>query len=204
MEASREYVESNDQKVVLNIGCGFRKMEGAINIDAYDTCNPDMILDLNETPWPWDDDSVDEIKAFHIMEHIPDWWGAFTECARILKPEGTLEIRVPHSSSDTALSYRDHLHIFTRHSFDGTLDALQGRLLNAWFATQNAVPLIRIGYILVPFEAYWWMTKWWSNWMLRFCANHLRNFIWEQRFIFQKKPIADYKMKIAGKIRNKG
>ena len=183
-----EMAQDAKKPVILNIGCGFNKMDGAINIDGFASCNPDFIWNLNLTPYPWESNSVDAIYAHHVIEHLDNWWGAFTECARILKIGGTLEIRVPDASSDSALTYRDHLRVFNFKSFNGIIKQdgknIFGHPTNAWFEEQGRVPLRVISYAQVPFGKY---CKWWMpNWLLRFCADHLRNFIWEQRFLFQK------------------
>lgn len=170
--------------LVLNLGCGFKKMVGCVNVDAFQNCQPDVLHDLNKLPYPWADNSVDGIEAHHIIEHLDDWWAVFVECARILRPGGFLHIRVPHDSSSTALTYRDHFHIFSPHSFHGTVGATHGT--SAWAETENdSVPLMLTEYYRVPFRRYEWMTRW-CPWLLAFCADHLRNFIWEQRFHFKK------------------
>lgn len=180
-----------DYGEALNLGCGYYKKEGFINVDAYDCCEPDVVWDLNKFPWPWPDDSIDHIYAAHIFEHLEDWWRALKECGRILKLGGTLDLRVPDESSSSAGTYRDHNHIFTEHSFYGiksTTDAAIGfrRHCNAWAETQyGTVPFILIGYVQVPWPQYFWMVKWCPK-ILRFCAEHMRNFIYEQRFMFQK------------------
>jgi len=190
-------VAQDGKQVILNIGCGFRKIMGAINVDGFAACKPDVLWNLNDTPWPWEDNSIYYIHAYHIFEHIKDWWAAFEECARILQPGGLLEIRVPDATSDSALTYRDHLHVFNLFSFHGTLDALRGRECNSWFAEQPAIPFVLKEYWRVPFREYFWM----PTWLLRFCAKHMRNFIWEQRFKFEKANLTDAKFKFAGKIR---
>lgn len=182
---------TNGKPVILNLGCGYKKLAGAINVDAYPVCNPDFVWDLNLTPYPWDDNSVDAIYVHHVMEHLENWWEAFRECSRILKTGGTVEVRVPDASSDSALAYRDHLHVFTGYSFNGVIGQdgknRDGSPTNAWFESQDKVPLKLIFYGQVPFPEY---QKWWMpNWVLRFCARHLRNFIWEQRFTFQKMEV---------------
>lgn len=171
--------------VILNLGCGFKKMEGAINVDAFSCCSPDVQWDLNTFPYPWDDNSVDEILMSHVLEHIPDWWQAFNECARILKPGGRYEVRVPDESSATALTYRDHFHVFSLMSFHGIHEANHGT--SAW-ARENkeTVPLKLESYSQVPYKKYNWMVKF--PWLLRFCAHHMRNFIHEQVFVFSKIP----------------
>ena len=172
----------NVTPTLLNIGCGKNTLPPPwINVDAYG--DPDVKHDLNIIPWHFaEDQSVDQIAAWHIFEHLEQWWDAFKECARILKPGGTLEIRVPDESSASALTYRDHLHVFSPLSFNDLVGTRSGT--NAWAAEQKRLPLKMVGYQQVPFKEYQWMFHF--PWLLRFCSRHMRNFIWEQRFIFQK------------------
>jgi len=175
----------NGKPLLLNLGCGFNKYSTHINVDAFDNCNPDVVWDLSKTPYPWTDNTFDGIDSFHVLEHVPDWWGMFSECARILKPGGYLQIRVPDESSKTALTYRDHLHVFSEVSFHGIKGMKQGA--NAWAESElETIPLNLKSHMKVPYPQYQWMAKW-APWLLKFCAEHLRNFIWEQRFIFVKR-----------------
>jgi SAM-dependent methyltransferase len=182
-----EYV--GDRKII-NLGCGFRKLIGGINVDSEEVCNPDVVHNLNVFPWPFDDEFADAIFAIHVFEHLVDWWGAFKECSRILKVGGSLEIRVPDASADTANTYRDHLHVFALRSFHGAF--LESREpmrsgTNAWAHGQEmTVPLMFKDMAKVPYVEYMWMMRWPFKWILNFCSNHMRNFIWEQVFIFEK------------------
>lgn len=172
-----------DHPLKLNIGCGFQKFKGFLNTDKYAICKPDLLLDLNETPWPFGDESFFEIRAYHVFEHLLLWWDAFVECSRILKTNGLLDMRVPDYSSDRGLTYRDHLHVFSHHSFHGIKN--YGTGTSAWAKTQTeTVPFKLVEYIRVPHEQYRWMRFFPS--IFDFCANHLRNFVHEQIFIFQK------------------
>ena len=162
----------------INLGCGHAKMINALNVDAFG--DPDFKWNLNETPYPWDDSEFDKVTAFHVMEHLENWWGAFLECVRITKTGGTIEVRVPHASSDTALTYRDHIHVIDLRSFDGVAGG-PTRTTNAWYEEQDKVPVDLESYFLVPFEQYQWM----PSWLLAFVASHMRNFIWEQRMLFR-------------------
>lgn len=176
----------------LNLGCGFTKFIGDnwTNVDKYDICAPDMVVDLNIIPYPWEDNTFDYIYANHVMEHLKEWWGPFTEIARILKPDGHFEMRVPDESSSSAITYRDHHHIFHINSFHGIgkdSKTLYRSGTNAWAATvERTIPLELIHYHRVPFKKYNWMKCWPFIYVLEFCANHMRNFIWEQQFIFKK------------------
>lgn len=170
----------------INLGCGHRKMMNAVNVDAFEICKPDVLHDLNKFPYPFSDNSADLITAFHVMEHLEDWWGAVGECARILKPGGRLEIRVPDPSSSTAITYRDHLHVIDARSFDG-IQSGPKNTTNAWFEQSDKLPLAMDGFVRVPFKEYGWMTRF--PWLMQFCADHLRNFIHEQRFYLIKVGI---------------
>ncbi len=186
-------MEQDAQYRVLNLGCGLNKFLGGVNVDAFEFCNPDIIWDLNEVPWPWaEDNSFDKIYAKHIFEHLVNWWMAFKECARILKVGGILEIRCPDASSDSALSYRDHVNIITPLSFHGIIDG-NGIVpfrsgTNAWALMQeNTIPFKAVFYARVPFKKYGWMVnRTGFRWILAFMARHMRNFIWEQIIIFEK------------------
>ncbi len=81
----------------LNLGCGLKKREGFINIDINPDFEPDRILDLNVTPYPFEDNSCEYILAFELLEHLTihpiDF---FRECFRILKSDGILEFTTPN------------------------------------------------------------------------------------------------------------
>lgn len=71
------------------------------------------------------DDSFDAITLNHVIEHVPDPIGTLRECARILKPGGTLAVFTPNGSSLGHRIYKEfwrglepprHLHIFTLQS----------------------------------------------------------------------------------------
>ena len=189
MGKDRAEMANYAKEVILNFGCGFNKLIGATNIDAFENCEPDVLWDLNETPLPFESDSVDKIIAKHVFEHLkPDcWWDTFCDCARILKMGGTLELRCPHDSSRSAATYRDHNNVFTRFSFHGTKDTHSGG--NAWAEGVDRVPFKLTRYELVPYQQYTWMIK--VPWLLNFCAQHLRGFIWEQGFFWQKYEIGE-------------
>ena len=55
-------------------------------------------MDLEKTPWAFQDGSIDEIFASHVIEHLRNPLSVFKEIHRILKPNGKLTMRVPHFS----------------------------------------------------------------------------------------------------------
>ena len=54
----------------LNLGCGNKIIDGYVNVDKYDTYNIDIKHDLEKFPYPFEDDTVEEIILSHVLEHI--------------------------------------------------------------------------------------------------------------------------------------
>jgi len=86
----------------LNLGCGYQPMNGWVNVDYIKTDHADIVTNLDQ-PWPWKDNSVDEIFAAHVIEHVTDHITFMKEAQRVLKVGGYLTIRVPHGWSDAAI-----------------------------------------------------------------------------------------------------
>lgn len=169
--------------VRLNLGAGLDRKEGWVSVDLYG--EPDVRVDLSRDRFPWADGTVSEILAAHVFEHLEDWWHALCECARVLRPCGRLEIRTPHESSTTALGYRDHRNIITPLSFHGIEGMKHGT--NAWaIGAEGTVPLVMREFCVVLHSQYLWMLRPGLGWLRSFCANHLRNFVKEQRLIFER------------------
>ena len=172
--------------MMLNLGCGPDKRDGWINIDKSNYYRPDVFWDLDNYPWPFDTSSVDMIYASHIFEHLKSWWKAFLECDRILKPKGKLEIRVPDFTGSDTLTPRGHKSSFSTISFSGV-----NGVENLWrknypdFEFPDAETHMRLEkYARIPHTKYlrWWLPKC----VLKWCMNHLNNFVIEQRFYFVK------------------
>jgi len=105
----------------INIGCGPVKMAGYVNIDKFPSFNPDKIMDLEKTPWDFEDNSIEEIYASHVLEHIgqtsDEYFNIVKEFYRVLKPGGVLNIRVPHPRHDNFFTDPTHVRAFTPGSF---------------------------------------------------------------------------------------
>jgi predicted SAM-dependent methyltransferase len=79
----------------LNLGSGKRNEEGYINIDAVQHTDQTVIGDILNLTYA--DGSVDKIFSEHVLEHLDraDGERFFSECRRMLKQGGDLEIIVP-------------------------------------------------------------------------------------------------------------
>ena len=96
----------------IDLGCGYNKAEGYIGVDAAKKEGVDLVHELDEKPYPFNDNVADIIHASHILEHVGDVFCFFDECYRILKPGGILHIKVPHYSSRSAWQNPEHKRAF--------------------------------------------------------------------------------------------
>lgn len=79
----------------LDLGCGKDKLEGFIGVDLYEPSAD--IKDDMVTLKTIEDNSIDEIRAFHVLEHLfeKDVKPALSSMFRVLKPQGKIHIQVP-------------------------------------------------------------------------------------------------------------
>ena len=94
----------------LNLGCGFRKKAGHVNVDIQARVEPDLICDVAQG-LPFADSTIDEVRAFDFLEHIPlgKTMGVIEEIWRVLKPDGLLEHFTP--STDGRGAFQDPTHL---------------------------------------------------------------------------------------------
>ena len=102
----------------INLGCGDEKLLGYTNLDSVEELKPDILHDLDDMPWPFEDESAEEINAADVYEHVADPLAFMNECWRILEKEGILKIR--STCWETEQSYTDptHRRFLTLNSFD--------------------------------------------------------------------------------------
>lgn len=100
----------------INLGCGNDIKKGYINIDLFKRKGV-TTHDLNKTPYPFKKNSVDEVLCLQTLEHLNISVPKFMEQIwRILKPNGTIVIEVPHFSSASAY-WECHTKFFRYKSF---------------------------------------------------------------------------------------
>lgn len=106
------------KKIIINFGCGDTTMPGALNIDHIKLPNVDLVMDFEKFPYPFSDNSVDEIHLYFVLEHLRDHFQVMAEIHRVLKKGGRAYIRVPHFSSVYAWGEFTHERGYAWGSFD--------------------------------------------------------------------------------------
>lgn len=114
--------------VVLDVGCGrgeyaddpvaFRRnlriLKGkcrkviGIDVDPRASRNPcvDSFELIRSDSWPIADQSIDICVCDHVVEHVENVRGFFSECGRVLRKGGFLCVRTPNAHSYVALASR--------------------------------------------------------------------------------------------------
>ena len=103
--------------IKLNLGSGSKILPGYTNVDKFDTYNPDIVHDLEKFPYPFKDNSVNEILLSHVLEHVgqnPDIFNKIIrELYRICANGTIINIKVPHPRHDDFLSDPTHVRPIT-------------------------------------------------------------------------------------------
>ena len=98
----------------INLGCGFKKLDGYINIDSDAGCNPDLVLEIGKQTLPFDDNSVEHVVAHHILEHLGDEFFDFIkDLYRVCSNEAVIEVIVPHPRHDVFYGDLSHVRVIT-------------------------------------------------------------------------------------------
>jgi hypothetical protein len=135
----------------LNMGCGNNKLTGFINVDLFQECGPDQVVDLEETPWPWANNSADEVLFNHSLEHIgasPRMFLAIMkELYRVCEKDALVRINVPHPRHDYFIGDPTHVRIISPE----VLSLFSKKLNDEWKKNKDAnSPLAH--YLGVDFE----------------------------------------------------
>jgi len=101
----------------LNMGCGTKVIPGCTTIDFNAAYKPDFVHDLNQYPYPFEDNSFDFVFCSQVIEHLNDTVKTLEEIARITKHDGMVYIGVPHYSSRIAFADPTHVRHFAATTF---------------------------------------------------------------------------------------
>lgn len=108
---TEEAKKEEETFIKLDLGCGSNKKGPEyIGVDFAKCEGVDVVHDLKIAPWPWEDNSVDEIFSSHFFEHLngKERILFMNEAYRILKPGKQMVIITPFWTSMRA--YGDPTH----------------------------------------------------------------------------------------------
>ena len=101
----------------LHLGCGLDHKKGYVNCDISKEVNPDKVVDL-EKKLPFKDNSVNEIIANHVLEHIHNFIPLMHEIHRVCKKNAIIKIRTPFYSSWGQFNDPTHIRFFSPLTFN--------------------------------------------------------------------------------------
>jgi len=128
----------------LDLACGQHPKDGFEGVDLYGDKAKHKV-DLLKFPWPWADNSVDELYCAHFLEHVPAreieerdlrslkdlptfvqvppflgqdmLFAVMDECWRVMKPDAWMTIVVPSGRSNRAFWDPTHRRFFMQETF---------------------------------------------------------------------------------------
>ncbi len=100
----------------VDLGCGENKDSDFCGVDVCPGPNVDIVADLNQK-FPFEDNSVDEIKAHDSIEHLHDRLHTMNEIWRICKDGALVDIRVPSTDGRGAFQDPTHVSFWNINSF---------------------------------------------------------------------------------------
>jgi hypothetical protein len=93
----------------FDLACGQNKQDGFIGIDVQKIDGVDMVFDLEEYPWPIEDDCAEELFCSHFVEHTRDLCAFMDEAWRICRDGATVTLVHPYYTSIRAWQDPTHL-----------------------------------------------------------------------------------------------
>jgi SAM-dependent methyltransferase len=105
--------------IKLNLGCGRDIRDGWVNVDQYERPGVDLAINLDDprVRFPLGDNTVSDIHAAHLIEHLRNPLGLMQELWRLAAPGCTMTVRTPHGGSDDAWGDPTHVRPMFPESF---------------------------------------------------------------------------------------
>lgn len=104
---------TSTKSTTLDLGCGLNKVSGAIGLDSADLPGVDVVHNLDQYPYPFDDATFETIYCNSILEHVSEPIRTMSELYRILKPGGVVHISLPHYSHPRTYADPTHKHFYS-------------------------------------------------------------------------------------------
>lgn len=189
---SDEDFKDMDTKKLLkvNLACGNQKMDGYIGVDFHNK-NADVVHNLFEFPWPFEDDSIYEFYCSHFVEHIPIQLpdGSYglnrfmDEAYRCLMPGGTMHIVAPYYTSIRAHQDPTHCRSITELTFLYYSQKFAESIgVDHYMSKCNFEPVSKQYALLPEFEAL-------GDEAREYARKHYFNVVADISFVIRKAPL---------------
>jgi len=105
-------INSNNEVIMglkLNLGGGYKEYDNYINIDIDPNCKPDYVIDLERDILPFKENTVSEVRAYHILEHLGNgFFHCLQELYRVCEHGAIIDIQVPHHFHEVFINDPTH------------------------------------------------------------------------------------------------
>ena len=106
------------KKKILDLGSGVKKNDNAIRVDINPKVNPDIVHDLNNFPYPFENEYFDMIIMDNVIGELSNFWKVMDEIYRISKVGADIIISVPYFRSSYGFVQPNLKSFFTVQTFE--------------------------------------------------------------------------------------
>lgn len=165
------------------LGCGDNFLgEDWMHLDISDLEHVDEVHDLQTGYLPFEDDSFQEVRARHVLEHLPEEKAIeiVQEIGRVSRPEAQVEIVLPHFLSWNSQDL-DHYWSGSRRTF---VQFCEGYEMNSPY--RSVFSEVEVDYVLEQGRVYDILSKIASKPVI---AQYVPNAVKEIRFTFEVQSV---------------
>ena len=116
-EVDSDFTTNMPMGLRLDLACGERKALGFVGVDESQLVGVDQVVNLSNYPWPWDDNSVIEIRCSHYIEHVVDIKSFMEQAWRVMRNNGLITFVAPYYASIGATQDFTHVRSISEYTF---------------------------------------------------------------------------------------
>lgn len=110
------FSEKDKVKIIVDIGCGDRKVPCAIGLDKRACKGVDILCDF-EYGLPFKNNSIEIVYLCHVIEHVRDLIPFMEDLYRVCKKDAQVYVEAPYYTSRGAFRDPTHLHFICEDTF---------------------------------------------------------------------------------------
>jgi ubiquinone/menaquinone biosynthesis C-methylase UbiE len=137
----------------INLGGGYKRYDGFLNVDNDPLTKPDILVNLETGTIPIDDNSVEEVRAYHILEHIGEgFFKLMQELYRVCKDGAIIDIHVPHHRSETFYGDPSHVRFITLESLRQFSKKFNQWHIDTWNSSSGFGIKLDVDFEIIEYE----------------------------------------------------